>query len=466
MLELDEDARRDAWERTLAWLEAWTARLGERPVAPGEKAEACLCEIGAWDFSRAVPVARALDVAIGGLEHGIVPTSHPRYFGTFNPAPATLAVIGQALAAGANPQLATRGHAPFPVAVEERVLRALGARFGWREADTDGVFTSGGAESNLTALELALHEAHPAFAKGGARALSGLPTIYASAEAHPTIGRAARLAGLGGDAVRTIPVDASLRMKVPALREALARDRAAGALPTLIVATAGTTASGSVDPIAEIAAVAEREGAWLHVDAAWGGLAAFVPELAGVLDGIARADSITFDPHKVLSAPMGTGTLLVRRTGALARTFAARAGYVPRRDGEPFAHGLPWSRRFAGLAVFLVLATIGWAGIADALREQVRLAARMRGALRAEGFRLVAESPLPVVLFVDGTREDGDRPAFLERVARRTIASGGGWISVTRLSSGARALRACVDNHRTRDEDVDRLVRALADARA
>jgi glutamate/tyrosine decarboxylase-like PLP-dependent enzyme len=375
-------------------------------------------------------------------------------------------VLGQALAAGVNPQLATRGHAPFPLAVEERVLRALGTRFGWDEGEVDGVFTSGGAEANTTALLAALTAAHPALATGGVRALTGVPTVYVSTEGHPTVTRAARMCGLGTDAVRRIPVDAALRMKVGALSEALRRDRAAGALPTLIVATAGTTAAGSIDPLEPIAAVAARERVWLHVDAAWGGLAAFVPELAGVLGGIARADSIAFDPHKALSAPMGTGTLLVRHADALARTFEARAGYVPRGEGEPFARGMQWSRRFAGLGVFLTFAVAGWEGLAASLRGQLRAAERLRGALREGGWRLVAEGPLPVVLFVDGTREDGDKPAHLEAIARRVIATGGGWISVARLSNGSRALRACVDNHRTREEDVEHLVRALGEARA
>jgi glutamate/tyrosine decarboxylase-like PLP-dependent enzyme len=466
MLELDRETRRALWERVLARAEEQASALREGPVAPqGDAVRALVEAISAHDFSRPVAVPELVELVLRGLSEGQVQVAHPRYFGTFNPAPADVAVIAQALVAARNPQLATRGHAPWPVAVEERVLRAIAGRFGFAEEQAEGTFTSGGAEANTTALLVALSRAFPEARTRGLRALPGAPTLYVSAEGHPTVARAARIAGLGSDAVRTLPVGADLRMKAGALREAIARDRAAGALPFLLVGTCGTTASGALDPLDELATIAERERLWLHVDAAWGGLAAFVPELAGAVHGLARADSITFDPHKALSVPMGTGAYLSRHRGKLAETFEARAGYMPRGEGEPFAQGMAWSRRFAGLAVFLVLASEGWDGVAESLRGQLRMAERLRGALRAEGWRILAESALPIVLFVDGAREDGDRPAFLEAVARRVIAEGAGWISVVRLSNGGRALRACVDNHRTREEDVDRLLDALREAR-
>jgi glutamate/tyrosine decarboxylase-like PLP-dependent enzyme len=301
----------------------------------------------------------------------------------------------------------------------------------------------------------------------GIRSLAGNPTLYTSSEAHPTIARAARAAGLGREAVRVIPADARLRMKPGALRDAIARDRAVGALPFLIVATAGTTAAGTIDPLAEIARVAERERCWLHVDAAWGGLAALVPELAHALDGCARADSITFDPHKAMSVPLSAGAYLSRRRGALERAFHDRAGYMPRdASRDPYARSMIWSRRFTGLRVLLPLAALGWEGYAASLRTQVALADRLRERLRVGGWRIVNDTPLPVVCFVDDTRSDGAGARFLESVARATIESRGGWLSVVRFSHGGRALRACVNNHRTRAEDIDRLAASLDVARS
>ncbi|MFI5302763.1 MAG: pyridoxal phosphate-dependent decarboxylase family protein, partial [Polyangiales bacterium] len=212
------------------------------------------------------------------LAAGHVSTRHPRYFGPPHPAPDPSAVVARALAAAFNPQLATRSHSPWPVDVEASLLRALGERFGLPPDEIEGTFTQGGAESNLTAIVCAAIDRLEGFAEGGARGLDRGPAIYASTEAHATIARAAKIAGLGSRAVRRVPVDAQGKLKVSALREALRRDRAIDARPFMIVATAGTTSEGAIDPLEEMSQIARREECWLHVDAAWGGLLALVPE--------------------------------------------------------------------------------------------------------------------------------------------------------------------------------------------
>ena len=466
MVDPPPDELQALWRATLARIEHAAMGLRARHVGSDAGREEADTWTQGLDFSAARAPAEVLALLANGLEHGQVQTAHPRYFGLPQAAPAAVALVAGALADAYNPQLATRGHAPFAVALEDRLLAAFGERFGFPAGETEGVFTSGGAEANATALLAALAHAFPDVGARGVRALAGDPTVYVSAEGHPTIARAARMAGLGTAAVRVIPADGQARMKVTALRESIGRDRAAGALPFLIVATAGTTSSGAIDPLAALADVAARAKCWLHVDAAWGGMAALVPALAAHLDGIARADSITFDPHKVLSVPLGTGMVLTRRRGALTNVFRERAGYMPRDPSrDPYARGMTWSRRFAGAAVFAVLATAGWDGLAASLRAQAAIADRLRAALASDGWTIVNDTPLPVVCFCDATRPDGATPRFLEAVARAVIASEGGWLSVTRLSTGARALRAGVTVHRTEERDVDRLVAALADAR-
>jgi len=456
MLELDRDTRDALFRRLGEILERHVATLRERPIAPRDYAAQT------FDFATPIEPHELLERVAHELEHGQVHTGHPAYFGLFNPAPAALSIIADALVAAFNPQLATRSHAPFAVDIEDQLLRAFAGRFGFAEGE--GAFTSGGAEANTTALLAALTTAFPEVSERGVRALSGDPCLYVSAEAHPTIARAARVAGLGSAAVRVIPCDARLRMKTGALREAIARDRKAGALPFMIVATAGTTSAGTIDPLDELADLAERASLWLHVDAAWGGMLALIPELAGALGPIGRADSITFDPHKALSIPMGAGMVLLRRPGVLASVFADRAGYMPRNASrDPYARSMQWSRRFIGLKLFCALAAEGWDGYAATLRGLVALADRLREGLRASGWILLNETPLPLVCFVDRDRRDG---RFLDAIARAVIASGGGWISMTRLSNGERALRACVNNHRTEARDIDRLVAALDEARA
>ncbi|MBS2013611.1 MAG: aminotransferase class V-fold PLP-dependent enzyme [Deltaproteobacteria bacterium] len=480
VLHHDDEVRAAAWRRLVEILEAHAAGVvaDDAPIVPSMTPEAIAAALADLDFDAPREPVAVVEAVARGLELGTVHTDHPRYFGLFNPAAATLAVIGDALASGFNSQLATRDHAPFPVAAEEHVIAELGARFGWDRANAFGAFTSGGGEANATALQCALAHAFPGVAEHGVRSLSGEPRVYVSGEGHATIGRAARLAGLGAHAVRIVPADGAQRMKSAALREAIARDRAEGGLPFLVVATAGTTSTGAIDPLPEIATIAERERCWLHVDAAWGGLAALVPELRPSIVGIERADSITFDAHKIMSAPMGTGTFLTRHDEILERVFADRTGYMPRRaTRNPYSRSMQWSRRFLGARVLLPLAAVGWEGYATSLRRQVALARRLRDALAAGGWTIVGDTPLPIVCFVEGAEgapsgegaaggDRGKRPAQrLDAIARATIGAGAGWISVPRLASGQRVLRACVNNHRTEEADIDRLVAALDAAR-
>ncbi len=469
VLHHEDDVRAAAWRRLVELLEEHATRTAsdDAPIVPVQTSAEIAHAAHSFDFGAPRdPIAVLEDVA-RCLEEGTVHTDHPRYFGLFNPAAATLAVIGDALASGFNPQLATRDHAPFPVAIEERHPSELGAMFGWDRSKSFGAFTSGGGEANATALQCALARSFPEIGERGVRALASEPRLYISAEGHATIGRAARLAGLGAHAVCVVPADGAQRMKTSALREAIARDRMEGALPFLVVATAGTTSTGAIDPLGEIASIAERERCWLHVDAAWGGLAALVPELRAALEGIERADSITFDAHKVMSAPMGTGTFLTRHDEVLERVFADRTGYMPRRAARnPYARSMQWSRRFLGARVLLPLAAVGWEGYARSLRRQVALAQRLRGALEADGWHVVSDTPLPIVCFVDDVARGKGAAGRLDAIARATIAAGAGWISVPRLANGTRVLRACVNNHRTEERDIDRLVHALARARA
>src|SRR5262249_49407193 len=162
-------------------------------------------------------------------------------------------------------------HSRFAAEVERHVVRAFGQKFGYDLSVVDGVFTSGGSEANHTALLTALASAFPEFGEHGLRALAARPVFYISSQGHDSFLKAARLSGLGAAALREIPVDDDLRMDVGALADRVARDRAEGFTPLMIVATAGTTSAGVIDPIGELAEVASRERTWFHVDAAWGG---------------------------------------------------------------------------------------------------------------------------------------------------------------------------------------------------
>lgn len=471
MLRLDGETRGELWRRLMEAIERYTTGVEEARVAPRLDLEEIRQALAPFDFERPVPALDALDFAVEGLWKWQVHTPHPRYFGLFNPAPTTMGIAADAVVAAFNPQLAAWSHSPLAAEIEQHLVRALAGRFGFDPARVEGTFTSGGAEANHTALSTAITRAFPEVGRRGLLALRSQPVLYVSPQAHHSFLKAARLAGLGTEAVREVRVDSGLRMIPEDLAARIREDREAGCSPFLVVATAGSTSAGVVDPILDLAQVADEEGGlWLHVDAAWGGAAALVPELRPLIEGTARASSITFDAHKWLSVPMGAGLYITRHPGILERTFRVAAGYMP-RDGaalavaDPYAHSMQWSRRFIGLKVFLSLAVAGWQGYEESIRRQVALGGRLRERLREEGWTVVNDTPLPVVCFVDAGPE-GRSAAFLEGVAAAVVGSGEAWISTVVLGEAGPALRACITNYQTGPEDVEALVAALGRSRA
>lgn len=462
-LRLSEEERQDLWRRLATAVESYVQNVHTVPVAPAGAQPAVLRDLlAAWDFASPVPPAAALDFALDGLWRYQVHTPHPRYFGLFNPAPTTMGIAADAVVAAFNPQLAAWSHSPFAAEVEQHLIRVLAARFGYDLSRSEGTFTSGGAESNHMAVAVAVQRAFPEVGRRGLLALRSQPLIYVSPQAHHSILKAARLCGLGTDAVREVAVDAALRMRPDDLAARVAADRDQGFAPFMVVATAGSTAAGVVDPIAALAEIVEREGLMLHVDAAWGGAAVLLPELQPLLEGIERAGSITFDAHKWLSVPMAAGLYLTRHSGALERTFRVAAAYMPAGQAtaaDPYAHTMQWSRRFIGLKLFLSLAVAGWSGYEEAIRHQVAMGDRLRRQLGQQGWAVINESPLPIVCF----RRRGGPPLDLEAIAADVVASGAAWISTVSLD-GEPALRACITNHRTAAEDVDALVAAVGRA--
>ncbi len=453
------------WNQVAAAVEKYIESVGQRRVTPELAVKDIRRSLEKFDFAVPVSPAEALEFVETGLTEYQTHTPHPRYFGLFNPAPAVMGIAADMLAAAFNPQIAAWSHSPFAAEVERHTIRLLGERFGYDPDDIDGAFCSGGAEANHTAVLTAIGSAFPEFAERGARALAAEPVLYASAEAHHSILKAARMSGLGARAVRAIPVDGSLRMRPDALSAAIERDLEAGLLPFLVVATAGTTNAGAIDPLAGCASIARRFGLWLHVDAAWAGAAVLADDLRPLLDGIEFADSITFDAHKWLSVPMGAGIFFTRHRDAMDRAFRIETAYMPREAAgldvvDPHQHTMQWSRRFIGLKVFLSLVVAGESGYANALRHQAAMGDLLRVQLVQQGWRIENETPLPVVCFSDPGGADP------HGIAMRVVKSGEAWISTTVLAGTKTVLRACITNYRTAAEDVSALVAALERARA
>jgi glutamate/tyrosine decarboxylase-like PLP-dependent enzyme len=469
-LRLDGAQRQSLWQEVLDQITRFEDQVRQAAVAPHLRPQLIRTLLANIDFHKPQPPLEAVRFVIDALWCNQVHSAHPRYFGLFNPAPTTMGVVADTITAAFNPQLAAWSHSPFAAEVEMHLIRALGEKFGYPPALADGTFASGGAEANHTAVICALTSQFPEFSRRGLRALVAQPVIYVSQQAHHSFIKTARATGLGTDAIREVPVGSDLKMDTKQLAEMLKRDRASGLHPFLLVATAGSTSAGVIDPLPEVAAIARENGAWFHVDAAWGGAAALVPELRNLLAGIEQADSITFDAHKFLSIPMGAGLFLTRHRTILSEAFRITTDYMPKDASaldiiDPFTHSIQWSRRFIGLKVFLTLLVAGWEGYAGVIRHQVEMGRRLVDLLVASGWKVVNKTELPVACFVDASRSDGESAGFLQAVADRIVASGSAWISTTRLKDGQPVLRACITNFLTEEPDLLALIAALDEAR-
>src|SRR5262249_33515173 len=267
MLMLEERTREKLWPRLIEVIENYLTKVDSAWVAPELDVEEIRGMLAGLDFAEPAGAVETLDFVADAMWRFQTHSRHTRYFGLFNPASTTMGIAADALVAAFNPQLAAWSHSPFAAEVERHLVRAFGQKFGYELSSVGGVFASGGSEANHTALLTALANAFPAFRQRGLRALRAPPVIYISSQAPHSFLKAARASGLGAAAVREIPVDEYLRMDVGALSDRVTRDRAEGFRPLMIVATAGTTGAGVIDPVSELAEVASRESAWFHVDA-------------------------------------------------------------------------------------------------------------------------------------------------------------------------------------------------------
>jgi glutamate/tyrosine decarboxylase-like PLP-dependent enzyme len=336
-------------------------------------------------------------------------------------------------------------------------------RIGFDPATAAAHFTSGGQEANMTAVITALTHRFPAVGEEGIRTLPGRPALYLSEEAHHSFHKIAPSTGLGRGAIRTIPTDSAYRMRLDVLERAIASDQDAGFLPLLVVGTAGTTSAGVVDPLSELAELARSFGLWFHVDAAWGGTALLSDGLKTHLQGIEKADSVTWDAHKWLSVPLGAGMFFCRHPEAVSRAFDVTASnYVPPGQAgaiDNYVHTMQWSRRFIGLKVFMALAELGARGFEGLVEHQAKMANTLRRKLKAAGWTLLNETPLPVVCFSHESVESGETTAT--DIVSRVNGRGKVWISEVTLPGSKPALRACITSYRTDVGDVETLVGEL-----
>ena len=431
--------------------------IANGPIVPVVTPQEIRQHLARYDFAQPVGLNDLAADVEQMMRAWHVQVTHPRYFGLFNPSVKLASVIADTLVAMYNPQLASWRTSPAANEIERHTLAWLTAKFGF-PAGTAACFTSGGTEANLSAVIAALTKAFPEYGDHGLRSVSAAPAIYLSGDAHHGFLKIAHMTGLGRNAVRMVATDKRLKMDIGDLARRIGEDRQQGMRPFLVVATAGTTGAGVIDPLPELADFCRKEGLWLHVDAAWGGAAVLSPVLRPHLAGIESADSITCDAHKWFSVPMGAGMFFCRHGHAVGEAFRVAASFMPQKtDGsaiDPYTTSIQWSRRFIGLKLFMALAEQGEAGYAGMIEHQARMGELLREELRSGGWTIVNETPLPVICF---RREGLGVAEFLAELQNRQIA----WMAPVRLDDGSQVIRACVTSFRTTEDDVRQVVRKM-----
>ncbi|MFW6198258.1 MAG: pyridoxal phosphate-dependent decarboxylase family protein, partial [Acidobacteriota bacterium] len=433
------------------------------------------------------PWSETMQILDEALLPGITHWNHPRFFAYFSITGSAPGILAGTLSAALNVNAMLWRTSPAATELEHVVVRWLAEALGL-PASRFGVITDTASISSLCALAAARHAATDGRVRARGLAREERPLrLYVSDQAHSSIDKAAILLGLGHDGVRTIPSDGAYRMDPEALRAAVAEDRAAGLSPFCVAATAGTTSTTSVDPLPAIAELCEAEGLWLHVDAAYAGSAAIVPEKRPLLEGWERADSLVVNPHKWLFTPVGCSVLYTRRPETLRQAFRLVPEYLrsdvgDTRRGEPdggdeevtlpvdfMDFGIQLGRPFRALKLWMVFRAFGRRGLTERIRAHLGMAAELAARIDADpDFERLAPTPFSTLCFRcrpgvggdtgDGTDLDGvadDEWARLnEDLLERVNREGDVFLSHTRLR-GRLALRLAIGNLRTTPDDVD-----------
>ena len=403
-----------------------------------------------------------LEAALRDVLSDVIHVDHPRNFG-FVPGPSNfIGVIGDLLASGFNVFAGTWLEASGPAQVEIVTLDWLKSLCGFPEA-ASGLFVSGGSAANLTGLAVAREE----------KLVDdlGRGVAYYSDQTHSSVERALRVLGLRHRQLRKLASDADLRLSVGALEGAIASDRRAGARPFLVVANAGTTNTGAVDPLPRLVELCRREDLWLHVDGAYGAAAAFTDRGKRLLRGLGDVDSLSLDPHKWLFQPYEAGTVLVREGALLKKHFHILPSYLEDvQAGEEEVNfcdlGIQLTRSFRALKLWMTVRVFGLDHLRRAVERGLDLAERAEALLHERGeFEVLAPGKLGIVAFRFVSPRARDLDGINRRLAKAVIEDGFALVSST-VIHGKTALRMCPINPRTTEEDLVRTLDRIGELAA
>jgi aromatic-L-amino-acid/L-tryptophan decarboxylase len=454
------------------WMADYLRDVGQRRVVPDVKPGAIRRSLPPAPPSEGEPFERIAEDFEGLIMPGMTHWNHPGWFAYFAANNSPPSILAEMLIATLGAQCMSWQTSPAATELEQVTMGWLAQMLALPDSFT-GVIQDTASTATLVAL-LSARERAGGFAgeRLGTDAGAGL-RVYASAEAHSSVIKGVKLAGYGAGALRSIPVDESYALRPELLDEAMTRDRSAGLVPACVVATVGTTSSTALDPLPAIADVCRRHGAWLHVDAAWAGSAAILPELRWVLDGVEDADSLVFNPHKWLLVNFHCSAYFVRDVDTLLRTFSVTPEYLRTAHDNEVVNFRDWGiqlgRRFQALKLWFVIRSYGVDGLRAMLRRHVALGAEFAGWVEAHpDFELLAPAPLGLVCFryrPPNISPDDPRLTQLNReLLARVNASGPVFLTHTTLG-GRYAIRLAIGQRCTERRHVEeawRLVREAA----
>jgi aromatic-L-amino-acid decarboxylase len=458
----------------LDWIAAYLGEPERYPV---------LARVRPGDILRSLPPSppahgEALEAIIRDFETRILPGithwNHPGFFAYFSISASIPGILAELLIAALNVNGMLWKTSPAATELEQLALdwlrQLLGMQPGWF-----GIINDTASISTMLALAAA-REARPEL-QIRERGMAGRPDlpvlrVYTSVQAHSSVDKAALALGIGLENVVHIDADEQFRMHPDGLARAIDGDRARGLLPIACVATVGTTSTTSIDPVPAIADICARERLWLHVDASYGGAAAVVPEMRGVLDGVERADSLVVNPHKWLFTPIDCSAFFTKRPEVLRRAFSLVPEYLVTREQDEVEnlmdYGVQLGRRFRALKLWMVIRAFGVEGLADRIRAHCRLARQFAGWVESDpAWELMAPVPFSLVCFryAPGGMAEADRDRRNESILHAVNATGDVFLSHTRLG-GHFTLRLAIGNIRTEQRHVELAWRRLRETAA
>lgn len=448
----------------LAWIQ-----VRSNPVTRGERPTQIRSFLGSAPLPEQGAAAEKLIAEVSSLlfDHSLF-NGHPRFWGYITSPAAPVGILGDFLASAVNPNVGAYDLSPVATEIERQTVQWIAEMIGYAPS-AGGILVSGGNMANFVCFLTARKAKIPwdVRKEGAVSSRAGRGRVYCSSETHTWINKAADLFGLGHDAIAWIPADENQRMNTGALRNQIDADRKSGMTPLIVIGAAGTVSTGATDPLREIGKICREHDLWFHVDGAYGGFAASLPEASADLKALDDADSVAVDPHKWLYAPLEAGCALVRDPKALLDAFSYHPEYY-RFDEHAdegltnyYELGMQNSRGFKALKVWLALRQAGRSGYEQMIREDCRIAGELYRSLGKYPDIEPLTHNLSITTFryvpPDLRRTDKKGEEYLNKLNTALLArlqSGGKAYPSNAVVRGKYAVRACVVNFRTAVEDI------------